>query len=350
MNEQRRILITRLSHIGDCILTLPLACAIKEQDPQAFVAWVVQPPSHQLLHGHPAIDRLVIARPGFLRRPGELWKLREQLVELRCQVAVDPQSLTKSATLAWLSGARQRIGFQGPYGRELAPLLHNVQVQPASTHLADRTLELLRPLGITVPAAGAVGRFDLPVHAEAGSWASAFIRQTHLGCDFALINPGAGWISKRWPPRQFARVARYLGEAYRMPSLVVWAGEQEHEWARQIVEHSGGHGILAPPTNLVQLAAILRRALFFLGGDTGPLHLAHAVNTPCVALFGPTLASESGPYGHRHQVVQSPLRPARRHRKTAEASMRAIELDAVTAACDRLIHSLTAVGHSTSAA
>lgn len=135
-----------------------------------------------------------------------------------------------------------------------------------------------------------------------------------------------------------------------MPSLVVWSGNQEHEWARQIVEHSGGHGILAPATNLMQLAAVLRRALFFLGSDTGPLHLAHAVNTPCVALFGPTLASESGPYGHRHQVVQSPLQVPRRRRKTAEDSMRAIEVRVVSDACDRLIQSLTAEGHSIAAA
>ena len=189
-----------------------------------------------------------------------------------------------------------------------------------------------------------------PIRAEAEAWATTFLRQTHLGCDFALINPGAGWISKRWPPRQFARVARYLGEAYRMPSLVVWAGDQEQQWARQIVEHSGGHGILAPATTLTQLAAVMRRALFFLGGDTGPLHLAHAVNTPCVALFGPTLASDSGPYGHRHQIVQSPLQPSRRQRKTAVDSMRAIEVQAVTTACDRLIQSVTADAQSIVAA
>jgi ADP-heptose:LPS heptosyltransferase len=127
-----------------------------------------------------------------------------------------------------------------------------------------------------------------------------------------------------------------------MPSLVVWAGQQEQQWARQIVEHSGGHALLAPPTNLLQLAAVVRRALFFLGGDTGPLHLASAVNTPCVALFGPTRACDSGPYGRRHQIVQSPVRVSRRQRRTNMDPMWAIEVDAVTSACDQLIRSLTA--------
>ncbi len=252
---------------------------------------------------------------------------------------MDPQSLTRSATLGWLSGAKRRIGFAGRFDRDLATWAHTERVLPDGHHLVDRTLDLLRSLGIEDPSA----RFDLSIPGEAEVWAAAFIRQAHLGCDFALIHPGAGCVSRRWPPRQYARVARYLGESYRMPSVVVWSDGQEHQWAEEIVAHSGGHGIMASPTNLNQFAALVRKALFFLGGDSGPLHIAAAVNTPCVALFGPTQADERGPYGGRHTIVQSAHRPSlRREKKDSSESMKAIDASDVIEACDHTISMLTA--------
>ena len=121
------------------------------------------------------------------------------------------------------------------------------------------------------------------------------IAAADLADGFAVINPGAGWPSKLWPPERFAAVARYLGHDRGLASLVVWAGPEEQAWARTIVAGSEGHARLAPPTSLVELAAVLRRARLFISSDTGPLHLAAAVDTPCVGLFGPMPAGATGP-------------------------------------------------------
>jgi ADP-heptose:LPS heptosyltransferase len=150
VNNGLKILITRLSHIGVCVATLPVACAIRNALPDARIGWVVQSPTHQLLENHPAIDELFVVPSGFLKSPREVVELRKQLRAFRPDVSVDPQSLSKSSLVAWLSGARRRIGLERPLGREVAPLLNNTRVQAKAFHIVDRSLELLKPLGISL--------------------------------------------------------------------------------------------------------------------------------------------------------------------------------------------------------
>lgn len=347
MADQRRILITRLSHIGDCILTLPLAHAIKQNDPQAFIAWVVQPPTNTLLARCSVIDRVVTAKPNYLADPREVWRLRRELRTLDCNLVFDPQSLSKSAILGWLSGARCRIGLGGRYGKECAAFLNTVRVPTVSRHIVDRTMDMLVASGMRATERN----FELELPAESVRWAGDFLAAAHLGCAFVAMNPGASWVSKRWPPRRFARVARHLGETFRLPSLVMWHGENELRWSKQIVEGSGGHAVLAPPTNLVQLACLLQKAHFFVGGDTGPLHLAAAVGTACVGIYGPTKAEESGAYGLRHVAVQSGVRPPlRAQRRFSTDAILAIDTDRVLEACDRMVNNLRGIPSQTHAA
>ncbi len=329
------ILITRLSHIGDCILTLPLAIAIREQMPAARIAWVVEPPADELLGGHAAIDHLVIAERGWRKSWSKYRRLRGRLRELRPSVSLDPQGLTKSAILAWASGAPRRIGPARPHAGELAPWLNREHVAIRQVHLVDRTLALLEPLQLR---RGLV-RFELPRHAESEGAMHAILRERHLLDGYYVINPGASWPSKRWPPSSFAVVAKELGQRYQLPALVTWAGRQEQELAVEIVERSGGHAILAPPTNLRELLAVLRQARYYLGSDTGPMHMAAAVQTPCVALFGPTRPEASGPYGEGHICLQAYYQAGSRRarRKGSDAAMRAIEVDSVVRACEDLI-------------
>ncbi len=138
-------------------------------------------------------------------------------------MAIDVQSLTKSAVLAWLSGARRRIGFGNPGGRELSKWLNNERVDPHATHVVDRYLELLRPLGIESPAV----RFQVPEHEEDRKAAAAIIREGALEGGFAIVNLGAGWPSKLWPADRYAAVAGHLGRTHDLPVLVAWAGETE---------------------------------------------------------------------------------------------------------------------------
>ena len=156
-----RILIVRLSAIGDAIQTMPVACALRARFPEAFLAWAVESRAAALLRGHEALDELIELPRGWLKSPRGVWRLRRRLHELRFDTAIDVQSLTKSAVLAWLSRAKRRIGFGNPGGRELSKWFNNERVDPKTTHVVDRYLELLRLLGIESPTV----RFQVP-HAK----------------------------------------------------------------------------------------------------------------------------------------------------------------------------------------
>jgi lipopolysaccharide heptosyltransferase I len=330
-----RILITRLSAIGDCILTMPLAVALREAFPRAFLAWAVEGVAGTMVKQHAAIDLAIRLPRRFARWPGTLWQLRKQLRQMRFDIAVDPQSLTKSALVAWLSGAPRRIGFARPIGRELAPWLHTELVQCTSRHVVDRYLELLKPLGKSV---GSV-HFDFP--RDEGSEARIRSQMQLLGLSrqFAVVNPGAGWESKRWPAERYAEVARELESRWGLATLVVWAGQDERTWAQQIADQAGGKALVAPPTTLLELAAVLRQARLFVGSDTGPLHMAAAVGTPCVGIYGPTRPEDCGPYGPRNQAVQAWYQggSSRIRRNGANDAMRDVPSGWVVAACDRIL-------------
>jgi len=330
--EAPRILICRLSAIGDCIQTMPVLCALRERFPRAFIAWAAQQHCAPLLEGHSCLDRLVVLPRSSWAVAREVWALRATLREMQLDVAIDPQSLTKSSFVARSSGAPRRIGFTRPQGRELAPWLNNELVRPSAAHVVDRYLELLRPLGIEAPAV----RFQVPEQAAATASAQSFLRASNADA-FAVLNPGAGWDSRRWPPVRFAEVAKHLGERHGLRCVVTWAGERERDWARSIAAAAAGHALLAPQTNLPELAALLREARLFVGSDTGPLHLAVAVGTRCVGLYGPTRPERSGAYGSGHVAVQQFHQTGANPRRAGNAAMQAIRVDSVCRACDEAL-------------
>lgn len=334
LGPQPRFLITRLSAIGDCIHTLPVVSALRRQFPDAEIAWVTQPATANLLKDHPAVDRMIVAPRDWFRS----WRGIAQLAaQLRGQfdVAIDPQGLTKSALLARLSGAPHRIGFARGQARELSPWLSNIRVVPEQTHVVDRYLELLRPLGIEGPTV----EFGLPIDPEAAATVERAVRGFGISGPFALLNPGAGWDSKVWPHERYAEMARHLWNARRLPSVVLWAGDQERTWAESIVATAGGAAYLAPNTSLRELAAICSRAAVFVGSDTGPLHLAAAVGTPCVGMYGPTRPCDCGPYGPQHRTLQvfHQNGSSSERRGADNCAMRAIRVYDVLDACDAVL-------------
>nr|MBC8870273.1 glycosyltransferase family 9 protein [Planctomycetota bacterium] len=298
--QPRRFLIARLSAIGDCILTIPMANALRAHFPGAFVAWLVEQPAAPLLEGHEAIDELIVVPRGWLKDIRAVWGLRRRLRDLSFDVAIDAQSLSKSAIPAWLSGAKTRIGFAAPMGRELAPWLNNRLVHRTARHVVDTMFELLQPLGIESPAV----EFRLPVDQRAEASCEEFLAAKGLADGYVVLNPGAGWASRLWPRERYAAVARHVGSKWSLSSAVVWAGEKEKAWAEEIVEGSDGHAVLTPATSLQELTSLLRRAWLFVGSDTGPLHLAVAVGTSCGSVHGTTPAWQSGPCGEGHIPLQ----------------------------------------------
>lgn len=330
-----RILIVKLTAIGDVLHALPVACALREHFPDSYIAWLAEGRAGDLLAGHKAIDRRFIAPRRWLKSPKAAWHLRRQLRGQKFDITIDLQGLAKSAVAAWFSGAPRRIGFGGEMAREQSWLLNREGVIPKSAHVVDRYLELLAPLGIEKPAV----RFDVPRFAEAATNVERFLARERLIGNWAILNPGAGWPSKRWPADRLGLVARHLGETHQLPSVVVWAGEEELRWAEQIVQMSGGHARLAPATSLQELAELARRARLFVGADTGPLHLAAAVDTPCVGLFGPMPAERNGPYGGQHIAIQKMRMEgsSRTRRRASNETMLAIRVEDVCSACDALL-------------
>jgi len=334
-SRPKRIAIIKLSAIGDVLHGVPTAVAIRRHFPDAEIAWVVEGRSGDVLEGHPAIDRLIRIPRGWLASPSQVARLRRGLLEFRPEVAIDLQGLAKSGVAAWLSGARTRIGHAPPEARECSWIFSTHRITARQTHVVDRNLELLSPLGIENPDVA----FEMPCHTRAREAVEAWWRAMPLPDAPAVLNPGAGWTSKIWPAERFAAVARRLSQQHGIVSLVVWGGNAERLAAEQIVRESQGAAVMAPPTSLAELAEVARLGRLFISSDTGPLHLAAAVGTPCVGLLGPVPAARNGPYGPGHVSVEPPpgIRPDWKDRKTDTRSMLAIDPNRVVEAAAALL-------------
>jgi lipopolysaccharide heptosyltransferase I len=338
-SRPRRILLSRLSAVGDCVQTMPLACALRDIFPEAYIAWVVERAAAPLVATLAEVNRVIVVPKNVLHSPRTVWGVRRELRAERFDLALDPQSLLKSAAMGWLAGARRRIGFASPVGREFAPWLNTERVASRAVHRIDRYLELLLPLGFGGKArALPPRRFGLRTPADAETFADNLCNQQALRGGFAVLNQGAGWDSRLWPADRFAAVARQLG-AWGVSSLVTWGGQREQDLAKEVVAASAGTAILAPATSLLELTAILRRARLYFGCDTGPMHLAAAVATPCIGLFGTTRHEETGPQGAEHVPLQVAYDDAdNRKRPGADNwAMRQITVEMAVAACQQIL-------------
>lgn len=331
-----RILIVRLSALGDAIHGLPVACALRHSMPNAKIGWVVEGRTAELLEGHPAIDHVVRTPRGWLKSPRAVLDLRQRLQKLRFDIAIDLQCLTKSAIAARLSGARRRMGMAGEDGREFSQWLHNDLVDVQGEHVVDRYLSMLRPLGIKAPAV----QFDLPDLPAGAKAANRILAAEGLTAgQFAILNPGAGWPSKMWPAERYGEVARRLAAEHGLPSVAVWGGAAEKPLAEAIVAAGAAAARLAPPTTVPELAALCRRAALFVGSDTGPMHLAVAVGTPTVSMHGTSRAERCGAYGPNNIRLQVRYHAgtSRERRGADNSAMRDISAEMAFAACQELL-------------
>lgn len=335
-----RFLIVRLSHIGDCILTLPLAAAIKKQWPGAQVVWAAEPAAIQLLELHPAIDVVERVPKGWVRNPAAWLDLRARLRRHNVDWVLDPQSLLKSSALGWISGCPRRIGFAGQHAREFSHRFNNHRVEATRPHLLDRTMELLSPVLQATGAGEAeipVPEFRLPVCPVADRIVSDWLACEKIG-EHAIINPGASWPSKRWCPRRFGEVARWMAGETGICPVVTWSGEAEYELAEEISLAAQGAARIAPATTLRQYAALAARATLFVGCDTGPMHIAAAAGTRCLVLYGPTLPQHSGAWGRGHVALQKWHQTGRnRKRDASNAAMMEIRAAEVCSALEEML-------------
>ncbi len=293
-----RLLLVRLSAIGDIVHTLPAAAALAAAGHE--VVWAVQPPGRPLVEGNPAVAACIgiPARGPFL--PGAIARAMAEVRAAHIGVALDLQGLWKSGFWARASGARRRIGFAGLARREpLSSLLltERLALPAGIRHVIDKNLALLAALGLDE-----VGRRDFPLPPFAREAARIDRELAALGIERpVLFHPGGGWSSKLWPAECYGELASRLARR-RIPTLVSW-GPGEAALAERVVAASGGTAILSVPASLLELAALARRSRAIVAADTGPLHLACAVGTPAVALFGPTDPVRNGPWNPADLVL-----------------------------------------------
>jgi lipopolysaccharide heptosyltransferase I len=333
MDAPRSIVIVKLSAIGDVLHAVPAAVALKRAFPATRIGWAVEGRAADVLAGHPAIDHLFRLPRGWLKSPRAVWSLRQQLRLFAADVTIDMQGLFKSMVATALTGAHTRIGYAKPESREQAWIAYTHAIRPSATHIMERHCELLGPLGVKPRAI----EFDMPRWPVSRSRVHEWFRELRFDGPPSIINPSSGWQSRRWPTERFAAVARELMHRHGVRSLVVWGGGDERLAAERIVADAGDAAVLAPATTLQDLGEVCRLARLFISSDTGPLHLAAAVGTPCVGLYGPIPGGRNGPYGPRHVNVEPPehLRPAWEDRKTDMQSMLGIEVADVVAAAER---------------
>ncbi|HEX9188097.1 MAG TPA: glycosyltransferase family 9 protein [Vicinamibacteria bacterium] len=293
-----RVLLVRLSSIGDVVHTLPALAALHRHGWEAD--WLVEPPSRVLLDLNPLLAQAQAAPSrkafGWGRAAATVRALRGR----RYDAAVDFQGLWKSAAWARLSGARRVIGWEGGSRREPSSrvLIGEAVARTGGGHVIDKNLALLRPLGIE-----AVGLREFPLPLSAESVARVDAGLAGLAAEeLALLNPGGGWASKLWPAERLGELARGLRALGLLP-LVSW-GPGEEALADRVVAASGGTAVRSFPTTLLDYVEIARRARLVVAADTGPLHLACAVGTPVVALFGPTDPARNGPFAAEDVVIR----------------------------------------------
>lgn len=346
VSKSPTILITRLSHIGDCILTLPMLDRIKQIYPDSKIVWAVESPTQQLLSLVPEIDHIVKVPKSWMGNWKNWLSLRKEFLSHKIDIVIDPQGITKSAALGWISGAQKRLGIRGRWGRELSTWLNNQLVETKSSHVVDRSVELVAGLSDRFEQNDfqQVGfDFKLPVCADSQTEVDRWLMQAQAdhGVDldqFVLINPGGSWASKRWEVERYGEVAAQLQSQFGLSSVVVWAGDEEQQMANKIVAASAGAAVTACQTTLRQMAALAQRSKFFLGGDTGPMHIATAVGTHCVGLYGTTRPEESGAYGDQHEAIQKWYQAGtcRERRSATNDAMRDISVLDVLMCCQAM--------------
>ena len=290
-----RILIVKLGSIGDIVHTLPSLAAIRKAFPNAEISWVVEHRSAEILRDNPILDRLIEVDTKALRRglmSGETLRApRQQLRRLRASafdLALDFQGLLKSATIARLSGARQIYGFSREGLREPPSrflLSRHVNV-PRRTHVIKKGLELVRG-ALNIPVPDDPNDFEFPLAINPAHEHEACEAASSTEGNYAILNPGGGWPTKLWSVERFGALADALWEQRGLHSLVAH-GPGEAELAEKVVESSKLGKAQPVSLSLKGFVALARNARIYIGGDTGPTHLAVAAHTPVVGLFGPT--------------------------------------------------------------
>jgi lipopolysaccharide heptosyltransferase I len=285
------LLIVRLGSAGDIVHALPVLASMRGEWPHARIDWLVERRHAQILELARGLDAMVtIATRRPAGRDGWIPTIA-RLRRRRYDVAIDLQGLMKSAVLARASRAPRVIGFASGQARERAAswcYTDRVDPGPAARHVIDRNLALAKQAGVAQPRREFALRVPQP-----SDGVTAILRS--IAWPAVVLNPGAAWPNKRWPADRFAQLAKEISRVHGRRSIVLW-GPGERPLAAEIVAGAAAAAVLAPPTSWHDVAALLARVGLVVSGDTAALHMAAALGTPVVGIFGPTHPARNGPW------------------------------------------------------
>jgi len=354
----RRVLIVRLSAMGDVLHTLPAVHALREALPEAFIGWLVEERWAELLcapgtarrgprsSARPLVDEVHTVNlkqwgksPFSISTAQRIAMVWNDVRGANYDVAVDLQGAMRSAVLARYSGAHAVYGAADP--RESpASLWYTRKAVVRGRHVIEQNLSVaesvLQSMGVPPPRRAIVAdsRCILPRDSQADCRIEQRLAESGIR-ELTILNPGAGWGAKRWPAERYGEVARKLA-AQGLRSILNY-GPGEEELVRAAETASGGTA-LAMSCTITELIALTRRARMFIGGDTGPLHLAAALQVPVVAIYGPTDPARNGPYGTHGIVLRSASSLTDHARHSApDDGLLEIESEAVVAAAGKLL-------------
>jgi heptosyltransferase-1 len=346
-----KILILRLGAMGDILHALPVVTGIRKALPTATIGWLVEERWKALLEAEgqpcpegavcpqrPVVDLLHTVntkrwRGQFLHSNTrkEIAGAIRRVRRTQYDIAIDFQGAVKSGFLAALSGAKTKAGFDTPR-ESAARFFYSATFPRAGEHVIEQNHAMAAAALQKYLGAGELELIapQLPDDSAADAWANGEIARLGIA-SFAIMNPGAGWGAKQWPAERYGEVARALA-THGLKTLVNCAPGEE-VLAQQLVASSGGHAFIVRCT-IGQLIALTRRARLFLGGDTGPLHLAASLGVPVVGIFGPTDPARTGPFGTRAIALRNPESQTTfsHHEQPEEGLMKITAEEAISAA------------------
>ena len=369
-----KILIVRLGAMGDVIHALPVVAALRNAMPDAHIGWAIEERWSELLcakvfapDAHLSDQKPLVNSIHFLNTKAwrknifasetrqQLSGLRHELLGQAYDIAIDLQGALKSAVITRASGARLRFGSDNP--REAPAKLFYIGLPASGTHVIEQNLSLLQaaiPEVAPAPLPLAVIPSAFPLDPAAEYLMESALRSRSI-TKFAILNPGAGWAAKEWPAERYAEVTKELAKDGITCLVNIGPGKHDVTLAGNVKQESvglvsgkyfldkitdlhSGNAAWRFSCSIGHLISLTRRAALFIGGDTGPMHLAAALGVPVVAIFGPTDPARNGPYYQPHIVLRSPKSiTSYSHVDTPDPGILSIREEEVTAAARKLL-------------
>ena len=313
--DLQKILIIKMSAVGDVIMSLPALAVLRRSFPGAEIDWLVESPAAPLLQGHPHLNRVLVSprrqlaklvKSGRLIRARRLFSsFKKELRSVNYDVVLDLQGLLKSGIMVRLARGRRKVGFDLTREKSYKFLNEKMPAYDPDRHAVLRYLDAVMYLGAKKPSRWP-DRYYSPPAEDVGEAEELLAKKVHG--PFVVLNPGAKWVTKRWPLHHWIDLAEKVLRNTEL-EIVVTGGADDDDWGRAIERAVPEISVnFCGLTSLPALAHILSRAEAMVTGDTGPMHLAAAVGAGGLALFGPTRPWRTGPFGGHFEILRPEIK------------------------------------------